>query len=187
MDLAEAVRTRRTWKSYSGNALTREELDELFELTRWAPNHKLTQPWRFRVIGPAARARLREVAATAAREGAPEGADADKVVEVALKKLDMAPTMIAVTSVRNPDPTLDSEDFSSSSVAAYILLLAAHAKGFASFWRSPGVLQSVAGSEALGIDPGEEALGLIYLGRPGDVQPKPGQREPADHFVQYLD
>lgn len=187
MDVSQAIRTRRTWKSYSGEPLTRDELDELFELARWAPNHKLTQPWRFRVVGPTARERLREVTAEAAREGAPEGAEVETVVAVALKKLEMAPTIVAVTSLRNPDPALDVEDFASSSVAAYLLLLAAHAKGFASFWRSPGVLHSIEGSAALGIDAGEEALGLIYLGRPGEVQPKPAQREDAKHFVTYLD
>lgn len=187
MDVIEVVRDRRTWKSFSDQPLTREQLDELFELVRWAPNHKLTQPWRFRVIGEAARERLRAVTANQARASAPDGVDEQAIVDVALKKLDRAPTLIAVTSVRNPDPKLDVEDFSSSSVAAYILLLAATAKGYASFWRSPGVLQSVEGSAAIGIDAGEEPLGLIYLGLPGEVSPKPGQRDPSDRFVTYLD
>lgn len=187
VDLAEAIHSRRTWKSFSGDPLTREELEELFELARWAPNHKLSQPWRFRVIGPATRAKLIEIAAAQARDAAPEGADPDAVAAAAVKKLDRSPTLIAVSSVRNPDPRLDVEDFSSSSVAAYILLLAATERGYASFWRSPGVLQSIAGSAAVGIDPGEEPLGLIYLGRPGSVAPKPGERNSADSFVRYLD
>ncbi len=187
MDVTDAIRGRRTWKSFSGDPLTREELEELFELARWAPNHKLTQPWRFRVVGPAAMARLRTVVERQARESAPEGADVETIAEVAVKKLERAPTLVAVTSVRNPDPKLDTEDFSSSSVAAYILLLAATERGYASFWRSPGVLQSADGATALGIDPGEEPLGLIYLGKPGTVLPKPGQRAGTEDFVSYLD
>lgn len=187
MELTDAIRNRRTYKSYSGDPLSREQLDELFELARWAPNHKLTEPWRFRVIGPEARARLIEVVERQARESAPVGADADAVASIAVKKFDRAPTIIAVTSVRNPDPKLDVEDFSSSSVAAYIVLLAATDKGYASFWRSPGVLQSAEGSAAAGIGADEEALGLIYLGKPGPVPPKPGQRSAADSFVTYLD
>lgn len=187
MDLIEAIHGRRTWKSFSGDPLTREELDELFELVRWAPNHKLTQPWRFRVIGPQARAELLQIAADQACAAAPEGADRDAVAATAVKKLDRSPTLIAVSSVRNPDPRLDVEDFSSSSVAAYLLLLAATNKGYASFWRSPGVLQSVEGSVAAGIPAGEEPLGLIYLGRPGPVAPAPGKRDAASSFVSYLD
>ena len=47
--LEEAIRTRRTHKAYGPDPVPREELDELLELARWAPNHDLTNPWRFRV------------------------------------------------------------------------------------------------------------------------------------------
>lgn len=187
MDVTDAIRGRRTWKSFDGAALTRAELDELFDLARWAPNHKLSEPWRFRVIGPQARERLRAVVAAQARASCPAGADADAVAEIAIKKFERAPTIVTVCSLRNPDPKLDIEDFSSSSVAAYIVLLAATDRGFASFWRSPGVLQSAEGAAAVGIGADEEPLGLIYLGRPGQVPPKPGQRSAIDRFVSYLD
>lgn len=187
MDVIDAIRDRRTWKSFGETPLSRQQLDELFDLARWAPNHKLTEPWRFRVLGAAARARLSAVVAEQARASAPEGADVDAVVSIAVKKFERAPTIVAVSTVRNPDPKLDVEDFSSSSVAVYILLLAATAKGYASFWRSPGVLQSVEGSEAVGIGGDEEALGLVYLGLPGPVPPKPGQRSDAGSFVTFLD
>ena len=52
MDVEEAIRTRRTHKVYGREPVPRETLDELFELARWAPNHNLTNPWRFRVVGP---------------------------------------------------------------------------------------------------------------------------------------
>ena len=48
----EAVRTRRTIKAYDPAPVDRGTLDELFDLARWAPNHNLTNPWRFRVVGP---------------------------------------------------------------------------------------------------------------------------------------
>ena len=187
MDVFDAIRNRRTHKSFGDRPLSREQLEELFEAARWAPNHKLTEPWRFRVIGPEAMERLRAVTADHARAGAPEGSDPDLVAAVALKKLNRAPTVVAVTTVRNPDPVLDVEDFSSSSVAAYLLLLAATAKGYASFWRSPGVLQSVEGSAALGIEAGEEPVGLVYLGLPGPIPPTPGRRSETDSFVTWLD
>lgn len=187
MEVFDAIRNRRTYKSYSETPLTREQLEELFEAARWAPNHKLTEPWRFRVIGPEARKRLLQVTAEQARASAPEGSDPDLVAAVALKKLDRAPTIVAVTTLRNPDPKLDVEDYASSSVAAYILLLAATAKGYASFWRSPGVLQSVEGSAALGIGGDEEPVGLVYLGKPGPIPPNPGERSDTESFVSYLD
>ena len=62
MDVEEAIRTRRTHKAFDPEPLTREEVDDLLALATWAPNHHLTNPWRFRVIGPATRERLKEIA-----------------------------------------------------------------------------------------------------------------------------
>src|SRR5438270_824006 len=62
MDLEQAIRTRRTHKAYRPEPVGRETLDELFELARWAPNHHLTNPWRFRVLGPRALERLKRAA-----------------------------------------------------------------------------------------------------------------------------
>src|SRR2546423_10509322 len=62
MDLEQAIRTRRTHKAYRPEPVGRETLDELFELARWAPNHHLTNPWRFRVLGPRALDRLKRAA-----------------------------------------------------------------------------------------------------------------------------
>ena len=58
MDVATAIRTRRTHKAYRSEPVDRETLDELLDLARWAPNHHLTNPWRFRVVGPQALAQL---------------------------------------------------------------------------------------------------------------------------------
>src|SRR5215211_9397671 len=62
VDAEQAIRTRRTHKAYGAEPVPRATLEELFELARWAPNHNLTNPWRFRVLGPEALARLREAA-----------------------------------------------------------------------------------------------------------------------------
>ena len=52
MDVEEAIRTRRTHKVYEQEPVDRATVEELLELARWAPNHHLTEPWRFRVLGP---------------------------------------------------------------------------------------------------------------------------------------
>src|SRR5262249_48797996 len=103
MDVFEAIRGRRTVKAFRDEPVPREQLDELFKLARWAPNHKLTQPWRFRVLGEASLRALKEAAAAQAVAGAPEGSDAEKIGAIAAAKLDRAPTLVVVSSVRNPD------------------------------------------------------------------------------------
>src|SRR3954454_17268956 len=143
----EAIRTRRTHKAFAPEPVDREVLAALFELARWAPNHHLTNPWRFRVLGPEALTRLKQAAG-------PEAAG----------KLDRAPTLVAVSAVLSGDPVGDEEDLIAAALAAYIVLLGAHARGLAGCRGPPAVLRRPEGREALGTEPGEHLIGLLYLG-----------------------
>src|SRR5581483_3385939 len=62
VDVETAILLRRTHKRYGAEPVDEATLVELLELARHAPNHKLTNPWRFRVLGPATRARIEELA-----------------------------------------------------------------------------------------------------------------------------
>src|SRR2546430_6856614 len=109
MDVEQAIRSRRTIKAFEPRPLERETLTELLELARWAPNHHLTNPWRFRVLGPRALERLKQAAGElAATEAA--GADAAEVARAAAAKLDRAPTLVVCSVVRSDDPVEMEED-----------------------------------------------------------------------------
>jgi nitroreductase len=169
MELEEAIHSRRTHKVFGAEPVARELLDELFELARWAPNHHLTNPWRFRALGPRALEALKQAAG-------PESA----------RKLDRAPTLVAVSQVRAEDPVQDEEDLCAAACAAYVLLLAAHGRGLAGYWRTPGVLRSDGGREACGLRADERVVGLLHLG--ALRQPaKAKERSPVASFASYLD
>src|SRR5204863_7751116 len=87
MDTEHAIRTRRTVKAFDPEPVDRPTLDDLLELARWAPNHHLTNPWRFRVVGPAALERLKATAGALAAADCPEGAEAAEVARAAAAKL----------------------------------------------------------------------------------------------------
>ena len=169
MDIEQAIRSRRTHKAFGPKPVERKTLDELFELARWAPNHHGTNPWRFRVLGPGALTRLKQAAG---REHA--------------AKLDRAPTLIVVSAALIGDPLQDEEDLHATAIAAYIILLVAHARGFAGYWRTPAVLRTAEGRAAVGLAPQEHVLGLIHLG-PLRQQSAPPEREDPRAYVTYLD
>src|SRR5450432_960274 len=123
MDIDNAIRTRRTHKAYEAEPVGREMIEELLELARWAPNHHLTEPWRFRVLGP-------ETFAALAAAGQPNEA----------QKLGRAPTLIVASSKQTGDDSQNREDLLATACAVYIVLLGAHARGLASYWRTPGLL-----------------------------------------------
>jgi nitroreductase len=169
MEIEEAVRTRRTHKVYGPEPVDRSTLEGLFELARWAPNHHLTNPWRFRVLGPAALAALKEAA------GPLDGA-----------KLDRAPTLIVVSAVQvDDDPAQAQEDRDATAVAAYLVLLGAHARGLAGYWRTPGVLRTPQGRAAVGMDDDEAVLGLLHLG-PARQEQRVPDRAPVDAIARFL-
>ena len=169
MELEEAIRTRRTHKAYGAEPVDRATLEELLELARWAPNHHLTNPWRFRVLGPRSLAALKEAAG-------PEAA----------AKLDRAPTLIVASVALSGDPDQDAEDRDATAVAAYLVLLGAHGRGLAGYWRTPAVLRTPEGRAALGLGDDEVALGLLHLG-PARQEQRPPERSPVETVVSFLD
>lgn len=187
MDLKEAIRTRRTIKAYGPDPVPRETLDELFELARWVPNHGLTNPWRFRVLGPVTIAKLARVAGEQAAAAVPEGADLEQVAAVAAAKLARAQTLVVVSAVRNADPVQQNEDMLATACAAYVVLLAAHDRGLAGYWRSPAVLRTDEGLAAVGVGADEQVLGLLHLGDAGCATPPAPERAPVAEIVSYLE
>ena len=169
MEVETAIRTRRTHKAFRREPVERAVLDELLDLARWAPNHNLTNPWRFRVVGPGALERLK---AAAGPEAAP--------------KLDRAPTLVVCSCITSGDDVQREEDLLATACAAYIVLLAAHGRGLAGYWRTPAVLRTPEGRVAVGLAEDERFVSLIHLGRP--IQSKqPPDRAPVGEIATYLD
>jgi nitroreductase len=169
VDVEEAIRTRRTHKVFGPEPVDRETLIDLFDLARWAPNHHLTNPWRFRVVGPQARAALKKAAG-----------------EEAAGKLDRAPTLVAVSALQSgTDPVADEEDVLATACAAYIVLLGAHARGLVGYWRTPAVLRTPEGRAAAGVPDSEHVLGLLHLG-PARQEQRPPERAPAAEVATFL-
>ena len=146
-----AIRTRRTHKQYGPEPVDEGVVRELLDLARQAPNHKLTNPWRFRLLGPETRARVEELA------GEKEAA-----------KLRRAPTLVLATAVLSDDPGLAEEDLLATGCAVYAVLLAATARGLASYWRTPPAAVAA-------LAPDEHPVALIHLG-PKASEPPPKER-----------
>jgi nitroreductase len=168
VSLAELAAARRTHKSFGKEPVPRDTLLELLELARLAPNHHLTQPWRFRILGPETLARLKECA------GPSEAA-----------KLERAPTLVLASAALTGDLIQDEEDVCAAAAAIMLVLLGATERGLASYWRTPGVLRTARGREAAGLPAGERMIGLLHFGAP-EREPAPRERDPVETYVEFL-
>jgi len=168
VDVETAIRTRRTHKQYDAEPVEEGVVRELVELARWAPNHKLTNPWRFRVLGPEIRARIEEAA------GEKEAA-----------KLRRAPTLVLVTAVCSDEPELAQEDLHATACAVYAILLGATARGLASYWRTPACFREDEVRGLVGLAANEVVVALVHLGRPGG-EPPAKERAPVHNVLTVL-
>jgi nitroreductase len=168
VSVGEVAAARRTHKEFGSEPVPRETLLELFELARLAPNHHLTEPWRFRVLGPETLARLKECA------GAAEA-----------PKLDRAPTLVVASAALSGELIQDDEDVCATAAAIMLVLLGATERGLASYWRTPGILRTERGRAAAGVPRGERVLGLLHLGAPAR-EPAPRERQPVGKYTEFL-
>jgi nitroreductase len=166
--LAELAGKRRTHKAFLPEPVPRETLLALFDVARLAPNHHLTQPWRFRVLGPVSLARIEECAGPAEAV-----------------KLRRAPTLVLATAALSGDLVQDEEDVCATAAAIMLVLLAATERGLASYWRTPALFRSARGREIVGITSGERVIGLLHLGAP-EREPAPRERRPVESYVDFL-
>jgi len=166
LDLAER---RRTHKAFGPEPVPRETLLAILAAARFAPTHHMTEPWRFRVLGPGTLSSLKAIA------GEKEAA-----------KLDRAPTLVVATAVLTGDLVQDEEDVCAVAAAIELVLLAATERGYATYWRTPHVLRTRPGRDAVGIPAGERFLGLLHFGTAAR-EPAARERRPVEAYVAFLD
>ncbi|MFT4033999.1 MAG: nitroreductase family protein [Patulibacter sp.] len=169
MDIERAIVERRTTKRFTAQVVPAEVVRELVELATHAPNHKLTAPWRFRLLGPEATASLVRIA------------PADKK-----PKMTLAPARVLVSCRISGDPTRREEDLFATAAAVQTLLLVATGRGIDSFWQSPTVAGLPAARGLLGIPDDEELVAVVNLGYAGDERTSPARR-PVDELFEVLD
>lgn len=177
--LADAIRARRSIELYEPGPVDDAVVREAIEVARWAPNHRLTQPWRFYLIGPETRAAIADLVGTIETRNKGERVGAVKRARVA-----SMPGMLVLTSQRSEDELLDREDYAACCCAAQNLMLYLWQRGVGSKWTTGTVTREAAFYELLGIDAERErVVGLFWLGRP-KVVPVQKRREPEEIIAE---
>ena len=179
--LSDLVRRRRTnLRIDATRAVDESVVAELCTLATWAPNHKLTEPWRFAALTGDARAELGRLAAVDLI-GAGEPHEG-KIAKTRGKYL-RAPVVVAVASEWS-DPGRREEDRDAVSAGIQNMLLGATAAGLCSYWGTGGVTRVAAVKTLCGFSETADVIGFIYLGWPiGDV-PVPERAAPAILWVR---
>lgn len=167
-DLLELIKTRRTIGKVTDEPVPREHIIQILEAGHWAPSHHNTQPWKFFVMTGDGRNRLgKAYARISIEDSGAEGIEADELREKGIKKAQRAPLVIAVACVPTEgEHIMRHEEVAAVSACVQNMLLAAHALGYGSIWRSGAPCYDERMKEAFGLGANDEMVALLYIGRP---------------------
>jgi nitroreductase len=189
MEVEEAIRTRRSIGKVKADPVPREMIERIIEAAVWAPNHHLTEPWKFVVLTGEGRSRLGEAYAEIADESllGVSGEEREQRMEREKAKAYRAPAVIAVACSPSDSPkVIRREELAAVHAAVQNLLLAAHATGLGAVWRSGEPAYHPAMKRALAFADEDEVVGLIYLGFP-DMTPPERRREPGSSKTVWVE
>lgn len=176
MELSQVIKERRSVQLYEDRPVSIEELKQLLETAVWAPNHKMTQPWRFIFVSGDSREKLAEINRDISKVGSdPEQRKASG--EKAYQKIMSVPVFLMVVTDENPNLKLREEDYAATSTVIQNFSLLAWEKGIGMIWKSGKLITEPAFREAIGVKPGEKVMAMLQIGYPAKV---PKARPRAD-------
>lgn len=186
MTVLEAIKSRRSVPKLRPDAVPRTMIEQMLEAAVWAPNHRLTEPWRFYVLMDDGRRRFAEIrrrarAATFPNPQAPEAARAlDKLYQDTLA----TPALIAVTAHRAANEEQREEDNAATFMAIQNMMLAGAELGVGTYLRTGAILRDPDLRTLLSLEDDRQVVGIVYAGYPADVPQK--RRTPAAERTVWL-
>ena len=162
-DLLELLRGRRTVHEYRSEPIPEGSLERALEAAVAAPNHRLTEPWRFLRVGPYTRDQLLDVYLDIKSKRA--GSLTDEQEERLRTKFTSAAQLLVVVRVRNDDHAIAREDYAAVACAVHNLMLALHAEGVGSKWTTGAITRDARTYDLTEVDFDAERIeGFVWVG-----------------------
>ncbi len=185
MDFRELVLTRRTVHNYHSDPVPDSLVEESMRLSLWAPNHRLTFPWVYTVVGAEARAKLADLAVELkSRRGAEKMSEAR--VKAVRDSVLMPSHLISLAIKRGKDENQLHEDYATLACSVQIMSMYLCQHGVASKWSTGGFGVDDKTYGILGLNPAEVSLeGVLLVGR-AQVTPDRTERPDLSQFLRRV-
>jgi len=162
--ISEIIKNRRAvfHAQYNEEPITKEEISTILESANWAPTHKRTEPWRFKVFHGVSQVGLGKFMAETYKTTAAKFSENtfNKFVENAVK----AKCVIAICFQRDPKEGIPEwEEIAATSMAVQNMWLTASEMKIGAYWSSPGFIKHM--DQFVDLNEGERCLGLFYMGK----------------------
>lgn len=168
MSLEEVIINRRAVypDMFSGEKVDDELIDKMLELANWAPTHKKTEPWRFKVYSGESKNKLLDFS----KEHYIKSTPAEKFRPIKLDKMEerkqQASHIIAICMKRNADLLPEFEEIASVAMAVQNMwLYLSSVDQVGGYWSTPEYALSEEFKAFISLTEDEKCLGVFYVGK----------------------
>jgi nitroreductase len=188
MDAIEAIRRRTSVRRFRPDPVPRDTIRTLLDCAVRAPNHKLTEPWRFAVLTGAAVQRFAELRARhrVKRYADPESAEARAAADKQRKETAETPAFVVVMCAVSDDDIRREEDYAATMMATANLMIAAESLGLGTYLKTGGIMGEPEVKALVELADGFRIGGVIALGVPAEPEP-PRKRRLAGELTRWVD
>jgi nitroreductase len=186
-ELSDLIRDRRTIqpKDYTPREVHKDLIERVLQNATWAPNHGMTQPWRFTVFTGAGRQRLSIFLGAEYTRLTPPEKFLQKKFDNHVQRPLQSPVVIALGMARDPNGKISElEEMFAMACAVQNMYLTCTAYGLGGFWSTGAAITGEGIRDWLGLGPADRCLGLFYMGYPAIEWPK-GYRKTWVDLVRW--
>ncbi|QAA82615.1 nitroreductase [Aequorivita sp. H23M31] len=183
--IKDIIRNRRAVfpAQYNEDTISKEEISTILETANWAPNHRRTEPWRFKVFHGISQAALGKFMAETYKS------TTDKFSERSYQKMIENPTkagcVIAICMQRDPKESVPEwEEIAATAIAVQNMWLTASEMKIGSYWSSPGVKEHL--GDFINLEDGERCLGFFYMGKYDGELPEGTRKSPIEEKTEWI-
>jgi nitroreductase len=187
MDAIEAIQQRTSIRRFRPEPVARDLIERVLECAVRAPNHKLTEPWRFAVLMGEARDQFAEIRAKhrLKRFADPESAEALAGADKVRRQARDTPAFIVVMCAVSQDEITREEDYAAAMMGIANLMTAAESLGLGTYLRTGGVMRHPQLAQLVALEEGFRIVGVVSLGYPAESA-SPRRRRPAAELTRWV-
>lgn len=185
LDLAKQ---RRSVYQFLYQQVEDSKIQTCLEAAVWAPNHKLTEPWRFYVLGEKTKLEFEALYGKlrADSRAIPDTHEHELIEQKGRSKFAKIPKVVLVGQVKAENPVTYKEDYAACACAIQNFQLMAWELGLGVQWSTGPLIDNPETYQKLGVNPAEiELIGLLYIGYPKLECLPPAKRMPASEIASF--
>lgn len=184
--ITKLIRNRRSIfpKTYIDKPISKAIIEEILENANWAPTHKMTEPWRFKVLVDDALVKLRDWQVDWYQNNIPKEKFSEKKFQKLQTKPLQAGCIIAICMQRDAKESIPEwEEIAAVACAVQNMWLTATSHDIGAYWSSPGFIKDI--GPLFNLKEGERCLGFFYMGY-HETPEIPRNRKPIVDKVEWV-